>query len=241
MFEPLLPASGSSRRTRRRLAALPAAVTLHALALGGVGLAQLWAVEELPTPPEAMSPVLLVALAPPPPPPPPPRATGDRPLRPATGPVQPSAVPEGAPADTGTDRAADAEGAEGGVEGGIDRGMRDGVAGSVPETTVAPPDDGAMVYRVGGPVTAPVLVHRVLPEYPEAARRARLSGVVVVEAVIASDGTVADAQVVSDTTRFGGCAEAALRAVRVWRYRPALLDGRPVAVRMTLTITFSLV
>jgi protein TonB len=85
-----------------------------------------------------------------------------------------------------------------------------------------------------------VLVDRVLPVYPEAARRARVQGIVVVEAVIDRDGAVAEVRVVADTTRFGGCAEAALRAVRAWRYRPAQLDGRPVAVRMTVTVTFSL-
>jgi protein TonB len=242
MFETLLSPTGSSRGTRRRIAALPAAITLHAVALGAVAVAQLWAVEALPPPVEAMSPVLVVALAPPPPPPPPQRAgAGDRPAQPATGPVQPVAVPDGAPADPSSDdRADDLDGVEGGVAGGVDGGVPGGVPGSTAETNAGPRDDAATVYRVGGPVTAPVLVHRVVPGYPEAARRARLHGVVVVEAVIDRDGAVAEARVLGDTARLGVLAEAALRAVREWRYRPALLDGRPVAVRMTVTVTFSL-
>ena len=242
MFETLASVTGGHRGTGRRLAALPAAIALHAIALGGVGLAQLWAVEELPAPVEAMSPVLVVDLPPPPPPPPPRRAAdSDRTAQPANGPVQPVAVPDGTPVDPGAaEPGTDAGGVEGGVEGGVGDGPPGGVPGLQSDTPAGPPDHGVTVYRVGGPVTAPLLVHRVVPEYPEAARRARLQGVVVVEAVIDRDGAVADARVVADTTRFGGCAEAALRAVREWRYRPALLEGRPVAVRMTVTVTFSL-
>ena len=235
MFD-TLASTTPGRGARGRLATLPAAIALHAAVLGGVGLAQLWAVEELPAPVEAITPVFVVEL----PPPPPRRSSGDRATPAATGPVQPVTVPEGAPAEPGTQEPDATGGVAGGVDGGVDGGAPDGVPGGDPATSVGPPDDTVTVYRVGGPVTAPVLIHRVLPEYPEAARRARLQGVVVVEAVIDRDGAVADVRVVADTTRFGGCAEAALRAVRAWRYRPARLDDRPVAVRMTVTVTFSL-
>ena len=239
MFD-TLASTTPGRGARGRLATLPAAIALHAAALGGVGLAQLWAVEELPAPAEAMTPVFVVELPPPPPPPPPRRSSGDRAAPPPAGPVQPVTIPGGAPAEPGTQEPDAAGGVDGGVEGGVDGGVPGGVPGADPATAVGPPDDTVRVYRVGGPVIAPVLLHRVLPEYPEAARRARLQGVVVIEAVIDRDGVVAEARVLGDTTRFGGCAEAALRAVRAWRYQPARLDDRPVAVRMTVTVTFSL-
>jgi protein TonB len=242
MFETLSSTISGPRGAHRRLAALPAAIALHAVALGGLGLAQLWAVEELPAPVEAMSPVLIVALAPPPPPPPPPRtAGGARPERPTTGPLQPVAVPEDTPADAAAEGPTDAEGVDGGVEGGERNGKPGGTVGGQPDSDGPTVQPAAEIYRVGGKVTPPVLVHRVVPEYPEAARRARLQGVVVIDAVIDSDGAVVEATVLNDAARFGGLAEAALRAVREWRYEPARLEGRPVAVRMTVTVTFSLV
>jgi protein TonB len=95
-----------------------------------------------------------------------------------------------------------------------------------------------MVYRVGGPVTGPELVHRVSPEYPEAARRAGLRGVVVIEVVIDRDGAVVRPRLVTNTTGSNECAEAALRAVAQWRYRPAMFESRPVAAYLTLAIEF---
>jgi protein TonB len=123
-----------------------------------------------------------------------------------------------------------AYGVEGGVEGGV--------PGGVPGSTASSLDEAATVYRVGGPVTAPEPVHRVPPAYPEAARRAGLRGVVVIEVVIDRDGAVVRPRVVRNTTGSSECAEEALRAVRKWRYRPAQLEGRPVAAHLTLAIEF---
>jgi protein TonB len=88
-------------------------------------------------------------------------------------------------------------------------------------------------------VVAPVLVSRVEPTYPESARRARAEGRVAVEAVISDRGEVQDARVIQSTT-IPLLNEEALRAVRQWRYRPALLKGKPVRVYVTVTVTFRL-
>lgn len=88
-------------------------------------------------------------------------------------------------------------------------------------------------------VTAPVLVYRVEPTYPEIARRGRAEGVVVVEAVIDERGEVEDPRVVQSNT-IPLLNEQALRAVRQWRYRPAAYRGKPVRVYVTVSVTFRL-
>jgi TonB family protein len=88
-------------------------------------------------------------------------------------------------------------------------------------------------------VTAPRLVHRVEPKYPEFARRARMSGVVIVEGVISARGEVESARIVKSTTETI-LNESALEAVRQWRYEPARFRGQPVRVYLTITVTFRL-
>ncbi|HEV8232156.1 MAG TPA: energy transducer TonB [Thermoanaerobaculia bacterium] len=92
--------------------------------------------------------------------------------------------------------------------------------------------------RVGGDVVAPKLVNRVEPEYPESARRARLEGVVITEGIVATDGCVRDIRFVKSAAR--ELDLSSVLALSRWRYRPALLDGRPVRVYVTVTMTFNL-
>jgi len=66
----------------------------------------------------------------------------------------------------------------------------------------------------------------------------RLSGRVFVQAVISPQGDVVDVKVVSSTLAV--FEESALTAVRQWRYRPATLRGRPVAVYFTVLVSFTL-
>ncbi len=94
------------------------------------------------------------------------------------------------------------------------------------------------VWMVGGDVTEPKEISRVRPVYPPEARAAKKGGVVVIEAVIDASGSVADAEVVRHVDP--ALDEAALAAVRQWRYQPATRDGKPVAVFLTVTLTFML-
>jgi len=80
------------------------------------------------------------------------------------------------------------------------------------------------------------LIHRVQPVYPSLARQARVQGVVVLEAIVTKDGTVDGLRVLSGRPLL---AQAALDAVRQWRYDPTLLNGEPVEVITTITVTFS--
>jgi periplasmic protein TonB len=78
----------------------------------------------------------------------------------------------------------------------------------------------------------------VAPEYPDLARQARVTGIVILEAVIGPDGKVGTVSVLRGVPML---EEAAVNAVRQWVYTPTLLGGVPVPVIMTITLRFSLV
>jgi len=98
--------------------------------------------------------------------------------------------------------------------------------------------DAAGAFRVGGDVKAPVVIHHVEPLYPDAARRGRISGIVILEVVIRKDGTIKDAAVLKGLP--DGLSEAAVDAVRKWTFKPGTLNGEPVDVIFNLTINFKL-
>ncbi|MCX6543196.1 MAG: energy transducer TonB [Acidobacteria bacterium] len=90
--------------------------------------------------------------------------------------------------------------------------------------------------RVGGQIRAPTKVKDVKPVYPLIAQSAGVSGVVTIEATIGPEGKVTDAKVVRSIPLLD---QAALDAVRQWEYSPTLLNGVPVPVLVTVTITFT--
>jgi TonB family protein len=94
----------------------------------------------------------------------------------------------------------------------------------------------ATAVKVGGQVKSPTKVKDVAPVYPEIAKSARVSGAVVIEATIGTDGKVVDTKVVRSIPLLD---EAAVGAVRQWEYTPALLNGAPVPVLMTVTVNFA--
>ncbi len=79
------------------------------------------------------------------------------------------------------------------------------------------------------------LVHRVAPEYPPAAFAARVSGEVILQAVIRPDGTIGTVEVVSGNPIL---AQAAVAAVRQWRYEPYRLNGTPVEATANIRLAF---
>lgn len=100
--------------------------------------------------------------------------------------------------------------------------------------------DGQPVYRFyhGGGITEPERASVPGPIYPEAARRARVQGVVVLDVLIMPDGTVGDIRPIRILPL--GMTDAAIDAVRQWVFKPATLEGKPVAVQYVLTIRFQL-
>lgn len=78
-----------------------------------------------------------------------------------------------------------------------------------------------------------LLTHRVDPTYPDAARRANVEGSVAIDVVIAADGKVQDAQMISGSPMLGA---PAVDAVKLWQFRPYRVNGQSVAVETTLHV-----
>jgi protein TonB len=132
-----------------------------------------------------------------------------------------------------------AGGVPGGVVGGIPGGVLNGVLSNTgsAQALVKTPAPAPKRVRVPAQVAEANLVHDVAPQYPPEAGRKRIQGTVVLMAVIDKDGTVRDVQVVSGLPVL---AQAAIDAVKQWRYRPYLLNGTPVEVASHITINFTL-
>jgi TonB family protein len=79
------------------------------------------------------------------------------------------------------------------------------------------------------------LIHKVPPVYPPAARMEHIQGTVRLQVLIDKEGKVAELEPVSGPKEL---IPAALDAVRQWRYKPALLDGKPVAIHTEITVDF---
>ena len=186
---------------------------------------------------------------PPPPPPPPPRNEVRAVPKPKVSffdqgkLIAPRVVPKHvailreAPAES-----SGASGVAGGVPGGVPGGTMGGVLGGIlssANSTVPPPPKpkSNKPLRVGGQVQAPRLIRKVEPQYPPLAKQTRTQGSVVIDCVVDKQGNVTQVKLVSGHPLL---VEAALQAVRQWKYQPTLLNGEPVAVEMTVTVTFTL-
>ncbi len=101
-----------------------------------------------------------------------------------------------------------------------------------------PPDEPTGPIRVGGDVKPPEKVFFPSPQYTEIARKARIQGVVIVEAIIDKQGKVTNVKVLKGLPM--GLDQAAADAVARWTFKPATLNGKPVAVIYNLTVNFQL-
>ena len=242
MFEEDLIESKKRHGGSRTGTTLPVSIAIHGLVIGIALGASIWFVEDVPEPP---IPVTFYAAAPPPPPPPPAAAPKAAPkvevqkvvpVRP-TEMVAPTIIPENIPKPLAAPEPEAPAGVEGGVQGGVEGGVPGGVLGGVPGGTGPGTGEGEPL-RVGGEVKAPVLTNRVEPSYPEAARKARMEGVVILEAIITASGSVEEVKVLKSVNPL--LDSSAVRAVQQWRYKPATLNGRAVRVYLTVTVTFNL-
>lgn len=93
------------------------------------------------------------------------------------------------------------------------------------------------VVRIGGDVKPPKKIKHVSPVYPPDAKEAGIEGIVILEAVIDKEGKVARADIVRSIPELD---QAALDAVLQWEFEPTYIKGKAVAVRMTVTINFTL-
>ncbi len=124
---------------------------------------------------------------------------------------------------------------------GLDVGLPEGLTLDTftppPAPIVVPPPQVAGTHRPGGAIREPRKIRDSPAVYPEAARAAKIEGVVILEATIDERGLVTDARVLRSVPLLDA---AALTALKQWRYTPTLLNGVPVRVLMTVTFRFSL-
>jgi len=111
-----------------------------------------------------------------------------------------------------------------------------------PETEFGfgPPEIPPTPLRVGGDVSKPIRIQYVDPVYPELARKARIQGVVILEAIIDENGNMVEARVLRSPGKAFGFDEAAIEAIKQWKFKPGLQNGVPVPVIYTLTVQFLL-
>jgi len=127
-----------------------------------------------------------------------------------------------------------------GINGGIGNGRGTGV-GSGDGSGFGPGRGGGMgggYYHVGGGVSPPRAIFSPDPEYSEEARKAKYQGTVVVWIVVGPDGRVHEAKVQRSIGL--GLDEKALEAVKLWKFDPALKDGRAVPVAVSVEVNFHL-
>ncbi|HUG52393.1 MAG TPA: energy transducer TonB [Vicinamibacteria bacterium] len=227
---------------KRRSTTLTVSLLVHSVLALALIVVPLLFDEYLPAPTEAVRAFFVTpAVATPPPPPPPPPAPGVRPApRTPVAPqpeeparfVAPMETPSEVMPDEGLSLGVEG-GVPGGVEGGVPGGVIGGIVGGLPTEAPPPP----RVVRVGGQLKAPKLLHRVQPDYPELAKQARLSAIVIVEAMVGTDGRVESVNVLRGQPLFD---DTAVAAVRQWRYKPLLLNGVPTPFILTVTLVFNI-
>ena len=107
----------------------------------------------------------------------------------------------------------------------------------------AGPGDGSEAgdgYRPGNGVTSPRLLREVKPGYTGEAMRARIQGVVRLQAIVRPDGSVGNMKVVRSLDHVFGLDEEALKSVSQWRFQPGTLAGRAVPVLIEVELAFTL-
>jgi len=246
LFEESLIVSG--RKTPpRNLWAATGSLILQSLLLAGVIVIPLFHTDVLPNRETLTS----LYLAPLPPPPPPPAANVARVLV-STPRIKPTynskaiSIPDPvqkrqtAPQDSVGSIGGVVGGVPGGVVGGVPGGVLGGVLGaSAPPMPALAKETATMPKRVhlAARAVEANLIHDVPPRYPPEAGRARIEGTVVLQDVIGKDGSVHDVRVESGLPLL---AQAAIEAVKQWRYKPYLLNGEAVEVDSRITINFTL-
>jgi periplasmic protein TonB len=227
------------------------AVLLHVVVIAGPIVAGLYYTDSINIKQFAST----TLVAPPPPPPPPPPATGavikskvvhhtlvnaGKLLAPTVIPKHIAEIKE-APLEPDSFGGV-AGGVPGGVPGGQMGGVLGGVIGGVLNTAARPAPPPPSVkpkgpVRVGGHVRPPKIIVKVQPEYPPLARQVHIQGQVQIDAVLDEQGNVIEMKVVSGPPLL---YQAALNALKKWKYEPTYLNDRPIAVQMIVTVTFQL-
>ena len=241
MFDELVESSAVKKKTNKSWA-VTLSVVVQTLILLVLILIPLIYTQALP---KAMLSTLLIAPPPPPPPPPPPQAAPVKVVKPVARLLTQGKLmaPRAIPKDVAIFKEAELPPeppAGSGVIGGLGGGdILGGLGGGSSASAPPPPPPKATQTRIklGGQVQAAKIVAQPQPLYPALARQARIQGNVVLHAIIDKDGRVGQLEVVSGHPLL---VQAALDAVKQWRYQPTQLNGDPVEVDTTITVTFVL-
>jgi periplasmic protein TonB len=216
----------------RRWYAMPLAVLTHTCAIATLVVVPLLATGALPLP----NSVIVFVPPSPAPTPPPPRVDRPETPPPAAADVKIDAAPREAPSSLSAE-----------VERPrllvvIRESGPPQVSGGRPTAALAAPplppkQEPTAPLRPGGDIKEPKRLEGPQPVYPAIARAARMEGMVILEATIGKDGLVKDVRVIRSAAVFD---EAALAAVRQWRYTVPMLNGQPIEILMTVTVNFGL-
>jgi len=236
MFEDSLMESGGMIQTNQKWTVLISTIVQISLLVVLV-MMPLFYLEALPT-----QQLLGFLVAPPPPPPPPPPAPPQiehvkRISEIVNGELRtPSKIPkvikmikedEAPPPNTGV---------VGGVVGGVAGGSAGGVIGGIIGSAAPPPKVATpQKLRVSSGVAEGLKVHDVTPTYPQMARIAHIQGDVILQATISKTGAIEGLHGVSGHPIL---IQAAMEAVKQWKYKPYILNGDPVEVETTIKVQF---
>ena len=99
---------------------------------------------------------------------------------------------------------------------------------------------GGGAYREGNGVTSPRVIKEVKPSYTGEAMRARIQGLVTMEAIVLPDGSVGNVQIIKSLDNSFGLDKEAIKTVKQWRFEPGRRLGQPVPVLIVIEMTFTL-
>ena len=154
-------------------------------------------------------------------------------------PIVPAVVPKGTSAVGQEAQPPSVTGELPGTSGAQANNVLGGIIPGAPRAGFAPPAGATskVPVRVGGQVKEPRLLHSLKPNYPILAKRGAVQGDVTIEVVIDTAGNVSGMKAVSGHPLL---QQAAMDALRQWKYEPTTLNGEPVPMKMLVTIKFRL-
>ncbi len=129
-----------------------------------------------------------------------------------------------------------------GKEGGAGTGTGQGI-GSGQGAGLGPGFGGGTgggAYRPGAGITLPTVLREVKPAYTADAMRAKVQGSVWLECIVMPDGSVGEVKVTRSLDPIFGLDQEAIKAAKMWRFRPGMRQGEPVPVIITIELTFTL-